>query len=141
MKVSMFKVIMFLHILGSLALGFYLLFPFVAGGIGRLAQGTREGVISVLRSLNRWAQYGLIVQLLTGIYLVVQGKSEYSMAWTTVVGILFLIAAGLSGMLGKPLRLASSGDESAYRKIRSFSSVLAVVVLVISFFMVYRHII
>ncbi|GGA48696.1 hypothetical protein [Paenibacillus physcomitrellae] len=136
----MFKVIMFLHILGSLALGFYLVLPFVVGGISRLTQASREGVLNIIRSLNRFAQYGLVLQLLTGIYLVFQG--DYSMAWTTVVGILFIIAGGLSGMLGKPLRLAKTGEaSSAFGKIRSFSSLLAIVVLVLSFFMVYRHII
>ncbi|WP_138495462.1 hypothetical protein [Paenibacillus pinistramenti] len=136
----MFKIIMFLHILGSLALGFYLVLPFVVGGIGRLSQASREGMLSLIGLLNRYAQYGLVLQLLTGIYLVVKG--EYTMAWTTVVGVLFLIAGGLSGMLGKPLRVAKmGGDTSALGKIRSFSTLLAVVVLVMSFFMVYRHII
>lgn len=137
----MFKVILFLHIIGSLALGFYLVLPFVVAGISRLSASVREGALSMVGLLNRYAQYGLVLQLLTGIYLVAKG--EYSVAWTTVVTVLFLIAGGMSGMLSKPFRLAKEegAGEEVFRKIRSFSTILALSVLVLSFFMIYRKLI
>ncbi|WP_223068592.1 hypothetical protein [Paenibacillus caui] len=140
----MYKFILFLHILGALSLGFYLVLPFVAGGIARLSAAAREGMLSAVGSLNRYAQYGLVLQLLTGIYLVIKG--EYTVLWTIVVTVLFLLAGALSGMLGKPLRLAKeasgkSDSGAPLSKIRSYSSLLALTVLVLTFFMIYRHII
>lgn len=137
----MFKVILFLHIVGSLALGFYLVLPFVVAGISRLSVSAREGAFAIIALLNRYAQYGLLLQLLTGIYLVAKGS--YSVAWSIVVTVLFLIAGGLSGMLGKPLRLAKEKEaqEDAFRKVRNFSSIIALSVLVLSFFMIYRKLI
>lgn len=137
----MFRVILFLHIVGSLALGFYLVLPFVVFGLSRLSATAREGAVTIIGSLNRFAQYGLILQLLTGIYLVAKG--DYSVAWTAIVGVLLLIAGAMSGMLGKPLRLAKQEGANAdvYRKIRSFSSILALSVLVLGFFMVYKRLI
>ncbi|AWB44071.1 hypothetical protein DCC85_07475 [Paenibacillus sp. CAA11] len=141
----MYKFILFLHILGALSLGFYVLLPLVIGRLASLSDAAREGTLSVIRSLNRFAQYGLILELLTGGYLVSQ--REYSVPWMIVVVVLFLIAAGLSGMLGKPLRLAieaarnKKGPTAELGKIRMFTVIQAVVVLVILFFMVFRRII
>lgn len=142
---AVIQILVFLHILGALSTGFYLVLPIVAGKLGSWDAQAQSGAISIVRTLNRVAQFGLIVQLLTGGYLMTQGT--YSIAWMIVVVVLLLAIAAFGGIMGKPLRLALADiqqkrDISAHSaKIRSLSIGLAVCVAVISFFMVYRDII
>ncbi|MNI94290.1 hypothetical protein D3C73_1523670 [compost metagenome] len=74
-------------------------------------------------------------------------KGEYSAAWMTVVVVLFLAIGAFSGIMGKPLRQAldnlrnNKGIGEVSGKLRTFSTLLCVCVLLISFFMVYRSII
>ncbi|MFM9277740.1 hypothetical protein [Paenibacillus jiagnxiensis] len=139
------RVIYLLHIIGALAMGFYLILPFLVGKLNNMSAPAQEGAVSAVRTLNRFAQYALIIQLLTGGYMLT--GEDYSIAWMVVVFLLFLIIAGLGGMMGKPLRLAIDGiskgsDISAQRaKLRTFSVLLAISMLLMLFFMVYRRII
>ncbi|MDO7906103.1 hypothetical protein Q5741_06680 [Paenibacillus sp. JX-17] len=138
------RLVLFLHIIGAVAMGFYLVVPFVVGKIGSLSNGAKEGTLSAIGTLNRYAQIGLVIQLLTGGYLISEGN--YSVAWMIVVFILFLAIAAIGGMMGKPLRTAitaiRSGSAAAeVGRLRGMSSLLAICLLLILFFMVYRHII
>ncbi|MFB5267388.1 hypothetical protein ACE41H_11420 [Paenibacillus enshidis] len=139
------RVIYLLHIIGALAMGFYLILPFLVGKLNNMSAPAQEGVVSAIRTLNRFAQYALIIQLLTGGYMLT--GEDYSIAWMVIVFLLLLIIAGLGGMMGKPLRLAIEGiskgsDISTQRaKLRTFSVLLAVCMLLMLFFMVYRRII
>ncbi len=141
----MYQVMIFLHIIGALALGFYLFLPFVFGRIGKLSLAAREGTVSAVSSLNRYAQIGLVVQLLTGGYLI--GKGEYSVPWMIVIVVLFLAIGAFSGIMGKPLRLILEGIRQNKSvtveegKLRTLSALLSVTVLLISFFMVFSTII
>ncbi|WP_411345829.1 hypothetical protein ACE3MZ_07495 [Paenibacillus sp. WLX1005] len=141
----MIDFLVFLHILGALSTGFYLLLPFIASKLASWDGSSQSGAIHIIRVLNRIAQFGLIVQLLTGGYLMTKG--DYSIAWMTIVVVLLLAIAALGGIMGKPLRLAladiqQSKDIAVYTgKIRSLSVGLAVCLLLMSFFMVYRHLI
>ncbi|WP_128101188.1 MULTISPECIES: hypothetical protein [Paenibacillus] len=129
-----------LHIVGALSLGFYLILPFVVGRIRKLSVAAQEGAFTSLRSLNRIAQYGLIIQLLTGGYLMTKG--EYSHLWMGVVVVLLLAMAAIGGIMGKPLRLAAEGVKSnrdvspEHGKIRMFSTLLAVFLLIMVYLMV-----
>ncbi len=135
----------FLHILGALSTGFYLLLPFIAAKLPSLDGQSQSGAISIIRVLNRVAQFGLIVQLITGGYLMTSG--EYSIAWMVIVFVLLLAIAALGGIMGKPLRLALADIQQKQDitvhtgKIRVFAMALAVCLLVMTFFMVYRHLI
>ena len=120
-------------------MGFYLLFPIVISNVGKMAAPVREGVLSTVSTYNRYAQIGLVIQLLTGIYLVFEG--DYSVLWTIVVTVLFLLAGGFSGMLGKPLRRAKAGDTASLAVIQTYSILLAVTMIALIFFMVYRKLI
>ncbi|MGZ7445184.1 hypothetical protein [Paenibacillus sp. TH7-28] len=141
----MYQVMLFLHIIGALALGFYLILPFVLGTLGKLSLAGQEGTVSAVRTLNRFAQFGLILQLLTGGYLI--GQGDYSVPWMIVIVLLFLAVGALSGIMGKPLRLAQEGIRqnkpitAEEGKLRTLSALLSVSVLVISFFMVFSTII
>jgi len=141
----MYQVMLFLHIVGALALGFYLVLPFVLGRIGKLSLAAQEGTVSAVISLNRYAQIGLIIQLLTGGYLI--GQGTYSVAWMIVIVILYLAIGAFSGIMAKPLRLALDGIRKNQTvtaeegKLRTLSALLSVTVLLISFFMVFSTII
>lgn len=135
----------FLHMIGTLALGFYLVLPFVLGRVQKLSVPAREGTLSAIGGFNRFAQYGLVIQLLTGGYMMSQG--EYSVPWMVVVVVLLLAMFALGGIIGKPLRLAAAGmrenrDVSAETgKIRTLSLLLMVSLVLMVFFMVYSSII
>ncbi|MEC0368902.1 hypothetical protein [Paenibacillus chibensis] len=141
----MAMVMLFIHILGAAALGFYLILPFVVGKVTKLSLPAQEGSAAAIRGLNTYAQIALVIQLLTGGYLMSQG--DYSVPWMVVIVILFLAIGAISGMMGKPLRLAMDGIKNKRDisvetgKIRTLSALIAICVLVMLFFMVYRTII
>ncbi|MNL71016.1 hypothetical protein D3C87_1960990 [compost metagenome] len=74
-------------------------------------------------------------------------QDDYTVAWMVVVVVLLLAMFALGGIMGKPLRLAAAGirenrDVTAYTgKLRTMSLLLMVVLILMIFFMVYRHII
>ncbi len=139
------KVFFLLHMIGTLALGFYLVLPFILSRAEKLSVPAREGTLSAVGGFNRFAQYGLVIQLLTGGYMMTKG--DYSVPWMIVVVLLLLAMFALGGIISKPLRLAAVGMRenrdvsSETGKIRTLSALLAVALVVIVFFMVYRHII
>ncbi|MEF2968391.1 hypothetical protein V3851_21380 [Paenibacillus sp. M1] len=141
----MYGVMLFLHIVGALSLGFYLILPIVFAKVAKLSPAAQEGTVSAVKTLNTYAQIGLAVQLLTGGYLMTQG--EYSIPWMIIVVVLLLAIGAFSGIIGKPLRQmlesirSNSGAAQAAGKLRTFSTLLCVCVLLITFFMVYSHII
>jgi len=135
----------FLHMIGTLSLGFYLVLPFIIGRAGKLSAPAREGTLSAIGGFNRFAQYGLVIQLLTGGYMMTKG--EYSVAWMVIVVVLMLAMFALGGIMSKPLRLAAAGirenrDVSAETgKLRTLSAFLTVALLLMVFFMVYNQVI
>lgn len=139
------KVLMFLHMIGTLALGFYLILPIILTSTAKLSDSAKEGTMSAISGFNRFAQYGLIVQLLTGGYMMTKG--EYSVAWMILITVLLLAMFALSGIMGKPLRLAAAGlrekrdVSSELGKVRTLSLLLTVCLLVMVFFMVYNQLI
>lgn len=140
----MYMIFMFLHIIGALALGFYLILPVVFSKVTKLSPAAQEGTVSAVKTLNTYAQIGLVIQLLTGGYLM--SKGEYSVLWMVIIVVLFLAIGALSGIMGKPLRQAleairnKKGLEDVAGKLRMFSILLCVCVLLISYFMVNRGI-
>ncbi|WP_068496946.1 hypothetical protein [Paenibacillus kribbensis] len=135
----------FLHMIGTLALGFYLVLPFLVGKIGSLSPAAQEGMVSAVQLLNRIAQFALILLLVSGIFLTIGGP--YSVAWIIIVLVLFLAISAIGGIMGKPLRLAlealrNNQPINGYiGKMRTFSTLLAVFLILITFLMVYSHII
>ncbi|MDQ0493602.1 hypothetical protein [Paenibacillus brasilensis] len=135
----------FLHMIGTLALGFYLVLPFLVGKIGSLSPAAQEGMVSAVQLLNRIAQFALIILLVSGIFLTIGGP--YSVKWIVIVFVLFLAISAIGGIMGKPLRLAlealrNNQPINGYiGKMRTFSTLLAVFLILITFLMVYSHII
>lgn len=136
---------LFLHIVGTLALGFYLVLPFVMAKVSKLSPAAQEGTMSAVKSLNTFAQIGLVIQLLSGGYMI--SKGEYSVPWMIIIVILFLGIGAVGGIMGKPLRLAIEGIRANRNisaessKLATLSYVVALLVLLISFFMVFSSII
>lgn len=143
--IKLYKFMLFLHIVGTLALGFYLVLPFVMAKVNKLSSAAQEGTMSAVKSLNTFAQIGLVIQLLSGGYMI--SKGEYSVPWMIIIVILFLGIGAVGGIMGKPLRLAIEGIRAnrsisaESSKLATLSYVVALLVLLISFFMVFSSII
>ncbi|WP_313640110.1 hypothetical protein [Paenibacillus sp.] len=139
------NVLFFLHMIGTLALGFYLVLPFILGRAEKLSSAAKEGTLSAVTGFNRFAQYGLVIQLLTGGYMMTKG--DYSVAWMIIIVVLLLAMFALGGIMSKPLRLAAAGirenrDVKAETgKLRTLSALLSVSLLLMVFFMVFNDII
>ena len=133
------------HILGALSVGFYFLLPFVVSKMSTLSLAAKEGSAVAIRSFNIFAQIGLLIQLITGGYLM--SKGSYSVGWMIVVIVLIVALFAISGMMSKPLKAAVANiklnkDISAeISKMRMMSSLIAVCLLVMVIFMVYPGII
>lgn len=125
--------ILFLHLLGSIVMGFYLLLPFVVGKVERISGDTRKGYLSALKLINTIAQFVLIVQFLTGGYLMSHG--DYSVAWMVATTVLIILIGAFSGMLGRPMKriINASVDSSSsdVNRIRLFSILVAISYLLI----------
>ncbi|MGE7611594.1 hypothetical protein [Paenibacillus sp. NPDC101420] len=139
------NVLFFLHMIGTLSLGFYLVLPFIIGRAEKLSPAAKEGTLSAVTGFNRFAQYGLVIQLLTGGYMMTKG--DYSVAWMIIIVVLLLAMFALGGIMSKPLRLAAAGirenrDVKAETgKLRTLSALLSVSLLLMVFFMVFNDII
>ena len=135
----------FVHILGAAAVGFYILLPFIVAKITSLSLPAQEGSAVAIRSFNIFAQVGLLIQFITGGYLMTQGN--YSVPWMIVITVLIVALFAVSGMMSRPLKAAIAGikekaDISAHiGKMRVQSAILAVLMVAMLFFMVYRYII
>ncbi|MFD2613472.1 hypothetical protein [Paenibacillus gansuensis] len=111
------SVFLFIHLISAVGLGFYLLLPFVSGQANNLP---------VLRSMNRIGTYLLIVQFLTGGYLV--SKYDLSVAWMVVSIVLLLAIFALTGIMGKKMK---EGNTSSVQTLSAVNAVLLVVTVYI----------
>ncbi|WP_338555214.1 hypothetical protein [Paenibacillus sp. KS-LC4] len=137
----MYDVMVLLHLLGAGGMGFYIVLPIMIGRASKLAGAGQEGLADGLLSANRIAQYFLIIQLLTGGYMM--SKGDYAVIWMIIVTLLFLGIAALGGIITKPLkRIVSSIREgqsaSAHiSKARILSLIVLVLYVVVIYFMRY----
>ncbi|MCG7405896.1 hypothetical protein MH117_00560 [Paenibacillus sp. ACRRX] len=138
----MWQPFMLVHILGAVLMGFYALAPFVAGKLKTVSAAGQEGVLTSMITANRIAQFMLIVNFITGGYLMSQGK--YSYVWMGIVTLLFLAIAAFSGIMGKKMKLAlqsvknNQSNKAALDKITTFSTLIFVMFIVMVVLMVYN---
>ncbi|MFF2887203.1 hypothetical protein [Paenibacillus sp. NPDC057967] len=128
---------MLLHVLGAVGMGFYIVLPIMLGGASKLAGTGQGGLASGLLSANRIAQYFLVLQLLTGGYLMSQG--DYAVIWMIIVTVLFLAIAAIGGIISKPLKLVVSqiqAGQSASAPINK-AKVMSLIILVLYVAMIY----
>lgn len=136
--------IIFLHVLGSIGMGLYLLLPFLVMRLGTLAKPLQEGYAAMILAANRIGQYLLIVQFLTGGYLI--ADAGVSKGWIITVIVLFVAAGAVSGIISKPLKkLKQDGEDSnasvTLAKINTLATLVSVIFLLIIILMVYRDLI
>jgi uncharacterized membrane protein len=144
----MTKFILFLHILGSVGMGFYLVFPVLAAKISSLSKQAQEGFVQALSTANRFGQILLVIQFLTGGYLISKYKDSYNLspAWMATSIVLVILVGAFTGMVGGPLRRilkglqANTAVDKDVAKIKLFSLLTAIILIVIVVLMVYPEI-
>lgn len=137
----MVKLILFAHLLGSVGMGFYLLMPFLIQRLVSKPEPSLGGFVSVLVTCNRVGQYLLIVQFLTGGYLI--AKADYSYLWMGLIGVVFLGMAACAGIMGKPLTrlrdalLQGRTASAETARIRILGTLVGALFIVMLFLMKY----
>ncbi|MDQ0061205.1 hypothetical protein [Paenibacillus harenae] len=137
----MSDVMWFIHLLGAIGMGFYIVLPIMLGRASKLAGAGQEGLADGLLSANRIAQYFLVIQLLTGGYMMSQ--SEYEVIWMIIITLLFLGIAAVGGIVTKPLKLIVASIQEGksatahIKKARMLSLIVLVLYIVIIYFMKY----
>ncbi|OUM96128.1 MAG: hypothetical protein A9Z00_07270 [Thermobacillus sp. ZCTH02-B1] len=134
---------LFLHAVGAVGMGIYLVMPFLVGRIMQLSSEGQAGFADGLIAANRVAQFCLALQLLTGLFLMT--LADYSVLWTTLTLILMVGIGALGGVLTKPLKAivaaAKAGENASdsIARVRLFSVLLLVLYVAIIFVMQYPH--
>ena len=137
----MVNFVVFLHVIGAVGMGFYMILPFLIGRASRLAGAGQGGLSEGLTSGNRIAQYFLILQFLTGGYLISQAK--YSILWMVLVLVLFLAIAAVGGIMSKPLKQISASIQAgqsasaSIRKAQIMSFIMLAMYVIIIYLMKY----
>jgi hypothetical protein len=135
---------LFLHAVGAVGMGIYLVLPFLVGRIMQLSSESQAGFADGLLAANRVAQICLVLQLLTGLFLMT--LADYSVLWTTLTLLLMLGIGAFGGIMTKPLKAivaaAKAGENAseAIARVRLFSVLLLVFYVGIIFVMQYPHI-
>jgi hypothetical protein len=138
----MYTFILFLHVAGAVGMGIYVVLPIIAGRFRRLSTPAQEGLASGLISAGRFGQFALVVQLLTGGYLMSQG--DYSTSWIIAMGIVYLAIGALTGLVARPLKqivaTTSNGQSAtdAIARVRVFSILIVILFLVMLYMMTAR---
>lgn len=137
----MVQFILFLHVLGAVGMGFYLFLPLLVARISGMSAPAQEGYVSALAAANRFAQFMLIVQFLTGGYLISQSK--YTVLWMVLIIVLFLAVAAVGGIMSKPMKglisavKAGRSGEAEAKKLKMFSFIVWILFVAILVFMMY----
>ncbi len=136
---NMLTFMLFLHVVGAVGMGIYAILPFVAGRFKQLSTPAQEGLASGLLTAGRIGQFALVLQLLSGGYLISQ--QDYKVSWLIVILVLFVAIGAFSGILQGPLKrikaaAANSQDASgAVSRVQTLSAVTFVLFLVIIWLM------
>ncbi|MFC5531263.1 hypothetical protein [Cohnella yongneupensis] len=138
----MYKVMLFLHVVGAVGMGIYAILPFIAGKFKQLSGAAQEGFASGLVSAGRLGQYALVLQLLTGGYLMSNSDAkDYAVSWMITVGVIFIALGALTGIIQGPLKrivVASANAQSASSsigKVQTISAIVFILFLVEIWFM------
>lgn len=130
---------LFLHVVGAVGMGIYAILPFLAGLFKQLSTPAQEGLASGLYAAGRVGQFALVLQLLTGGYLISQ--SDYKVSWMIVIIVLFLAMGALGGILQAPLKrikaAAASGTDASgsISRVRTLSILTFVIFIVVIWLM------
>lgn len=132
----------FLHMLGAISMGFYAILPFIVKQLRQVEGAGQEGLLVSVSKANRYAQYLLVTQLITGGYLM--SKGSYSVLWMVWTMIVVLAIGACGGLMGKQVSYALQGlkhvqvGEEVMKKIYYFSLLIFVLFITLIALMVYR---
>ncbi len=137
----MYNFFVFLHVLGAIGLGYYLILPLLMRNITKLTGQALESYLTGLFGTSRIAQYLLVIQLLTGGYMM--SMNDYTVAWMISSIGFFLVAAAISGIMNKAMKTtikdikAGGSGEAQLSSIRLFSIIVSISMLIVIYFMMY----
>lgn len=140
----MTEVMLFLHVLAAVALGFYLFLPLMVSKLQASQSEAKEGLAQLILLLNRMGQYVLTVAFITGGYLI--AKSGVSVPWMIVAILLILVMLAMSGMFSKPLKRfidhvkTGKGTADELKKMKTFSFINAATLIIIIVIMLFPNI-
>lgn len=137
---KMLTVMLFLHIVGAVGMGIYAILPFLIGKIKKVSAPAQEGMATGLVTAGRLGQYALVLQLITGGYLITGTGTEYSVSWMIVSIGVFLVIGALTGIIQGPLkRIAKSASgqsvTSDIGRVQTLSAITFVLFIVIIWIM------
>ncbi len=137
----MYNFVIFLHVIGAVALGYYLISPLLLIRAYKLTGTVLENVLSGLYATGRVMQFLLIVQLLTGGYLI--AKLPYTKLWIVLTIVIFLIVGAVTGILNGKMKkaiqeLKRGGTGTSYlQSIKLLSYLSSLSMLAILYIMMY----
>ncbi|WP_373229449.1 DUF2269 family protein [Cohnella sp.] len=137
----MLTAMLFLHIVGAVGMGIYAIMPFVAGKFKQLSGSAQEGLASGLVTAGRFGQYALVLQLLTGGYLITGTNSDYSVSWMITTVVIFIALGALSGIVQAPLKRIAAASvkgenaSSSISRVQTLSTITFVLFMVIIWIM------
>jgi hypothetical protein len=138
----MYATFLFLHILGAIIMGFYLLLPFVSGKLVNSGSSPQVGAIGILSTFNRIGQFGLILEFVTGGYMVGQAfkNGQVSVLWMILAVALLIALGAVSGILGVTLKRLASGNHASQQlgKAKALIATGSIVYLIIIIIMTNR---
>ncbi|GAA4847753.1 hypothetical protein GCM10023310_27380 [Paenibacillus vulneris] len=140
----MSQVILYLHVLSAVLMGFYLLLPFLMLQISlQPDEKVQHSQLGILFKMNRVGQTALAIAFLTGGYLV--GKADYPTLWWALAIILLLGIAAVSGIMGKSMRRALNHTDRSVTnknmgKIRSLSVAVSLLYFLVITLMLFPNI-
>jgi hypothetical protein len=131
-------VMLFLHVVGAVGMGIYAIMPFVAGKFKQLSGSAQEGLASGLLTAGRIGQYSLVLQLLTGGYLIsnAEGGAKYTVAWMVTVIVLFVAIGALTGIVQAPLKRIAEASAKGQNASASISRVQTLSVITFILFLI-----
>lgn len=137
----MFSIMIFIHVISAVLMGSFLVFPFFSGRAASLEGQEQLSYVSLLITLNRVAQFALVVAFLTGGAMLSNKEISISVPWMITAIILFLAVAAASGIMGANLKKivaankAAASSSAAASKVQSFSWISAIVLLLVLYVM------
>lgn len=126
------------HVLGAVALGYYFILPFLLMRTRSLAGESLAAFTGDVHYVGRIMQFLLLVQLITGGYMM---GGDYTMFWMVAVLVLLIAIGALTGIMGVRLKKAvqalKSGSDgtAALAAVRTLSWVLFVALLLMVYIM------
>ncbi|SMO86614.1 hypothetical protein SAMN06264849_11086 [Melghirimyces algeriensis] len=132
------QITIYFHVLGAVAMGFYLLLPFFL----QKALLQNRSVLHVFYWMNFISQWVLVIQLLTGGYLYMLG--DYSLMWIISVSVVYTAIGAFGGLFGYHIRkFLQSSSPSALdpwmRKVRFHAILTTVSMLVMMILMLFPY--